>query len=357
MNTVPLPPRFDKCSIEFQGGLIQVSYRDASAIHRVDGAFFDQKLKDRYYVKRFRAAAALLPADQRHYVGGDLVGADMSPEMVASIEAAAWDDVRQYLKSRAKRGAVQGFSAASRRRMQRQLARLKKSVSGLFVTVTYRKLQRDHKLAKSHLDKLTRWLKRRFPDSAIVWRMEYQKRGSIHFHLIVLGAVYLDAAEITAYWQNMTGDESYPDVRRLDGRAHVLRYISKYLAKLPDQLRDEDRPQRFSEDGPHVAGMDDGAAADGFNNAPYSEIEAFIGRFWGVVNRDKLPMADGVQVVFGGDARLISELRRYARRHWSGMSKRIQGFTLFCDADQWLRLWRFVLDDSWLPFKVSEYPL
>jgi len=181
-------------------------------------------------------------------------------------------------------------------------------------------------LAKRHLALLSKWLIYHFPAVACLWRLEYQRRGAIHFHIMALNVSYIDADKLTEYWQSLTGDDSYPDVKRIRSRRRVMSYISKYIAKM-DQ-----------------AGSPDAASEDsGFINLPYSE-KPFVGRFWGVFNRKCLPLAPEHKILICGQKQALSNMRRYARRKWRGLSRRIQGFSLFVnDSSQWIRLLEYEL--------------
>lgn len=337
----------DACRLIFQGGLLQVSYAGQS------NSALDERVQwKRFYRAEFSQAAAKLPANKKHFdSSGCLIGADFSSAELDNITLAADARYQRFVAVNRRRGRISTFSKGSRRRLLRITARFRSDVSALFVTLTYRENMRDHKAAKKHLDYTLRWLKRRH-SGAILWRMEYQKRGAIHFHLLLFGADYIEIAELTTYWQYVTGDDSYPDVERCDGRRKVLAYVSKYLAKVEAADDDNAQPARFSPD------CADGGAAAGLDNETYSDPNgeplsispsagAFVGRFWGVIRRDMLPFADAIKAVFHGDARVIAEFRRYARRHWRGMSKKVQGFTLFCNAARWFELFDWLTDDTW----------
>lgn len=221
-----------------------------------------------------------------------------------------------------KRGRIVEFSKRSRGRLLRVGARLKQNCYGLMLTFTYRENMRDHQRAKSDLERLSKWLKYHHPEGAYIWRLEYQERGAIHFHILALNVRFIDANQLTAYWQKLTNDDSFPDVKRIRSRRRVMMYISKYIAKM-DQ-----------------AGSP--AGDSGFINVPNSEN--FVGRFWGIVNRIRLPLAPLHLIAVYGEPTMFLNLRRYARKKWRSMPKRLQGFTLFVqNSDQWMRLVEFEL--------------
>lgn len=224
------------------------------------------------------------------------------------------------------RGKIYEFSRKSRSRLIEKAARLRAASGGVFITLTYRENMQDAALAKTHLDKVLRWLKYHKPFGAFIWRMEYQKRGAIHFHILALNVHFVDAEELTVYWQVLTADDSYPDVKAIRSQRRVLYYVSKYLAKTEQA---------------------DKAGGDcGFISLPY--LDNYTGRFWGVTNRKRLPLAPQTVVqVSNGDGRLFFDLKRYARRYWRGLSRRLQGFTLYAgNSARWLELLYAMLSSS-----------
>ena len=228
------------------------------------------------------------------------------------------------LVAKPMRGTITEFSKRSRGRLLRIGARLDQNVVGIMLTCTYRENMRDHARAKAQLQLLGKWLTYHYPLASLLWRLEYQKRGAIHFHILALNINYVDAVALTDYWQKMTGDDSYPDVKRIRSRRQVMSYISKYIAKVEQ-----------AEQAPAVV-------SDGFINMPY--LENFVGRFWGIINRKCLPLAKEHKLSVIGSPQLLFNLRRYARRKWSGLSRRVQGFTLFTNnSDAWMKLTEYEL--------------
>jgi hypothetical protein len=86
------------------------------------------------------------------------------------------------------RGKCSGFSAASRRRlMQRMCMWNLEDVHLSFVTLTYPgEYSSDWQTWKRDLDVFLRWLKRNMAEAiGCIWRVEFQKRGAPHFHLLL----------------------------------------------------------------------------------------------------------------------------------------------------------------------------
>lgn len=94
-------------------------------------------------------------------------------------------DVMSAPPSSGVRGVVHGFSPASRARLIRFLATIK-SVPDQFITLTYpAEYSPDDK--KRHLHNFAVWMRRFAPDCSYFWKLEYQKRGAPHYHLILWG--------------------------------------------------------------------------------------------------------------------------------------------------------------------------
>jgi hypothetical protein len=171
---------------------------------------------------------------------------------------------------------------------------------------------------------------RKYPNVAGVWKLEPQKRGAPHFHLLVWGMLdvnyhlaYFDGttglvpAEIARLvrvqeirewvsqaWYEVvgSGDEKHlragtrvEDVRSLNG---VSAYLKKYLGK-------EVPPE--------------------WENA---------GRWWGIFQRENMPY--GELVVLAVRADKVQEIIRYMRRFAHIRSRAYKSLTITCNADFWL---------------------
>jgi hypothetical protein len=140
------------------------------------------------------------------------------------------------------RGVVHGFSRQSRGRLLRTLAKLDRAVvsRALFVTLTYpaSKLV-TFASSKLHLRSFAMRLQRKFVRSSVIWRLELQKNGQIHFHLIVTGARFIPHEWVRRSWAEIIyggdGDEYVrTETKRVVSFKEALGYAAKYAAKLPD---------------------------------------------------------------------------------------------------------------------------
>lgn len=77
------------------------------------------------------------------------------------------------------------FSKKSRTRMMQKARKLNKSGLPIpyFITLTYHKNFKDCNRAKQHLNAFFQRWRRRSPETAYFWKMEFQQRGAIHFHI------------------------------------------------------------------------------------------------------------------------------------------------------------------------------
>lgn len=144
-----------------------------------------------------------------------------------------------------ERGAVRVFSKASRRRLLRFLHMIDRERSGtpLFVTLTYpREWPGDPRRWKRDLHAWLDRLRRSMPGVWCVWRLEPQRRGAPHYHLLLFGVARLSIDWLSLTWYQVvgSGDERHlragTQVQQVDSWRRVIRYAAKYLAKETSDL-------------------------------------------------------------------------------------------------------------------------
>jgi len=192
---------------------------------------------------------------------------------------------------RGTRGPITDFTRKARKRLADHLSAIDRTAVRylpLFITLTYPK---EYPVTcaetKRHLDTFCKWLVRRYPHAAAVWRLEYQTRGAPHFHLLVYNVQYIHYAQIARHWAKAVGSglaahiAAGTQVQRIRSWRGVQAYVAKYICK-----------------------------------AGEIPAEATPGRFWGIINRNLLPTRLLVRVVAWQTAyRLRRVLWRYAARH------------------------------------------
>lgn len=179
-----------------------------------------------------------------------------------------------------KRGKVTGFSVSSRRRMRKFLARAIWQ-RALFVTLT----SRDDTI----YPQLVAWVKRynrRWGQTPMVWRKEVQKRGVVHWHILIFTRSWLPLKWIKRSWSEIVGSESSVDVGYIDSRSGVGRYISKYMTKAESDAGAE--RERSDASG----GLE--------NSIILCRGDDVAGRWWGYFNRHKFRFYKPVKVTLTG---------------------------------------------------------
>jgi hypothetical protein len=169
------------------------------------------------------------------------------------------------VRPKPRRGKVREFSRRSRTRLQQTLCAVPIAHVGrglLFITLTYpRAWPGDWLTWKRQLDTLGKRMKRQFPNFGAVWKLEPQKRGAPHFHLLVVGVPFIAKDWLSRAWFEIvqSGDARHlaagTQVQLARSHRGVVSYAAKYTAKR-EQL---------------PASWQDG-----------------VGRFWGVIGREQL---------------------------------------------------------------------
>ncbi len=276
------------------------------------------------YISPFRATAApagvYRPAVLRVPEGGGMVG------LKGPSETRGPQD-------RGNKGSIATFTSGSRRNLIWTMGKIDRDKVMLphFNTLTYgREFPTDGRVIKRHLDLFHKRRARRFPGSCAIWKMELQKRGAAHFHLMVFGVERVACKRRASWkradykgllalmkgcdcpvcwtqrtWHAIAGYSSFDQLRagtRVEEArtwAGVASYTYKYLGKVvPSTVVLDDTGERVS--------------------------LGACGRWWGVSGRRFLP----VNLV---EYRLTPSgfytLRRYARRivQSSGQKKRDRG--------------------------------
>lgn len=192
-----------------------------------------------------------------------------------------------------KRGKINGFSRASRKRLMDWLNAINRGAVAvaLFVTLTYPSTWPETwQVWKRHLDTFLKRFKRQFPSASIIWRLEFQKRGAPHYHLLVFGVERVDTAWLSQAWYDIVGSgdakhlQAGTQVQAVRDFRGVLAYASKYIGKPTDDDTDLD-----------------------------------CGRVWGLIGREVLPVRL-VQVSLPWED--FFQVRRLLRRWVHGHAKR-----------------------------------
>jgi len=140
-----------------------------------------------------------------------------------------------------KRGKIRGFSRQSRMRLLcklNMLASRELPPFAKFITLTYpRDLLPSWEWAKRQLNHVLMRMFRKWGDMPVLWRMEYQEDGSIHFHLLAFVKRFLPWWELADMWDTLIGNQVTPQesastqVTAMKNWRQTSYYVSKYIAK------------------------------------------------------------------------------------------------------------------------------
>lgn len=148
--------------------------------------------------------------------------------------------------------SIRGFSRASRKRMIDGLASWKNMTSNcFFITLTYHEEWGEHFSAwKRDIDVIVKRMKREFPTIGGVWKLEFQRRGAPHFHLIVCAEEFKTRELLMDWFTKAWGEIAHENsiyqgeyatrVDKITGQRHAMHYAAKYMSKETPQAIDEE---------------------------------------------------------------------------------------------------------------------
>jgi len=186
--------------------------------------------------------------------------------------------------TRGDRRASLSFSGSSAKTLSRLLASLD-FTGGIFLTLTQQPGKTPQQ-AKKALDNFFKQLNRDKPATSGIWRMEKQKNGSPHFHVLVFGIELLDLFHWNphANWKNQIGVEVDPraiDMQTVATNTGAFLYLVGHGTK---------KNQTW-----------DGKA---------------VGRYWGKYNKKNLPFAQEHEVNF------LPGEKEFLQRYWERSEQR-----------------------------------
>ncbi len=253
-----------------------------------------------------------------------------------------------------KRSKIRAFSPASRRRLLFRVCEIEWQsipIEEIFaLTLTYHEIPKDGSRVKRDLDNFRRRLDRLFDnDYGLIWKLEFQARGSAHFQLILRASkvpekwlewhkgarldndlFLLKLREfVSASWNEIAapGDEEHLLAGTNVGRPHTNRQIALYLAKY--MAKGEEGFKSYQHIVP--SGYED------------------LGRWWGFIHRDAFPRDfRSMQLTEDEFYRARRTIRRYARAKSRGRWKpkeysRYSGIKVLCGVDDNTVLKRLML--------------
>jgi hypothetical protein len=225
-------------------------------------------------------------------------------------------EMKSYQHGGGIRSEITQFTRKSRKRLMSLLGQLDKTCIPLFGTLTYpENFTADARTWKRDLDNLDKRMARKFPDSAMVWKLEPQKRGAPHFHLLVWGVDHHQLRSFLPFaWAEVVGSDDKNHllwhlgllgngnkhcVQKVRSWRGVRSYASKYMGKIIDM-------PLMQESG-----------------------WASPGRFWGVRRRQNLPAV--VAQIIELDDYSVYEFLRYMRRYANIKARRYRSLSIMVE--------------------------
>ena len=214
----------------------------------------------------------------------------------------------------------------------------------LLITLTYPKIYpADSAEWKRHLDNLFRTLRRDYPQAWFIWKLEPQKRGAPHYHLIGdLGVemnIHLLRKYLSLTWYRICGTGDPKHLKAgiqadyiSDSLGKMKAYVCKYVGK-----------------------------SDTGNNYPEW---ALPGRFWGIHGREHMPpvLVSIVNVSQEDYHRIKRLIRKWLQRispstrQYASRLKQLHSFFLLFDNKPVKRIIEFIIGREILsPIPFQEY--
>lgn len=229
-----------------------------------------------------------------------------------------------------KRATIKDFSSQSRGRLFDLFNKMELRTKVIFITLTYKRCDTDAETAKQNLFAFIKRLQRRFNKTRLsfVWRMEFQERGAVHFHIICFGLPFIPKEKVQSLWGEVTCQHRpFTRIEMIFSSKKIMNYVGKYVAKV-------NPPQ-----------------SGGFNLPTY--LAAYqqqhgdeIGRVWGVIGKKYLPMAELVTIELAFNYTKFMQFRYIASHQfppiWDSISL---GFRLYVmSAKQWEHYFHCIYD-------------
>lgn len=274
------------------------------------GSTFAGKRKENFTEKNKKVVSTLTVVNGASYV-------KVSKGKIKKTKKEKIDlKMEKKVKAIGNRDVITKFSKGSRSNMIHTVAKIRRDDLPSFVTLTYPKVfDIDPKRWKLQLRSFVARLGRRFEGVSGIWKLEPQRRGAPHYHIMIWGVGLEELRDfVPQAWNEIVAPDNVEHLRwhlgKLNnGNIHcvqevktqmrMFQYVTKYIAKA--SLEDWGR----------------------------------VGRWWGVLYRSRLPF--GREVVFeiteSNANDVIRYMRRYTRR---GNGLALQSRQQVCDADQWM---------------------
>jgi hypothetical protein len=107
----------------------------------------------------------------------------------------------------------------------------------LFITLTYPAGEVSPRESKRHLDSFIKRCHRRYPGCAGLWKLEYQKNGTAHYHVILIGVPFWNLLNLKAVWADVVKSDNEHHITQgahvdlVVSQRQAAHYMGKYIGK------------------------------------------------------------------------------------------------------------------------------
>lgn len=218
-----------------------------------------------------------------------------------------------HLKGVARGVIDPAFSRKSRKRLLNAMNawRIPSKGKMRFITLTYPdKYPMNWQVWKQDLERIRRKILAAYPGAMGIWRLELQKRGAPHYHLIlwiprdICPSMKRLRKSITDWWAEIAhSDDQYQgkyatNVRAVHSQLHAYRYVAKYAAKPAERPIDDD--------GVICDGDDIDNQIITYDDEGKQIITKTMGRLWGKIGK---PCCDAYLILPFIDAKFYEQIR------------------------------------------------
>lgn len=239
-------------------------------------------------------------------------------------------------KPKTKRGKVTHFSKKSRKALLNKILQLEHRPGYYFVTLTYQNYETTFQTWKKDLNHFYSSVHYHYPRMGFLWKLEYQKRGAPHFHLLLF-------------------DPSIPNLKQL--RSIVKEAWYKVVGE---------KSKSFRHHGTDVQSIKN-IKTSGFYLAMYQckdqneRLDIPSGRTWGIKGRAKMPftefgekiMNEFIYIKFKRCVRKWVQKQKHSKGYATYLKNRFGSFNVFMPFQEQARL----IEQIEKPLKVDALSL
>jgi hypothetical protein len=324
-------------AVGLAAGLVDVGEATLDEVGRVVGGLLGLSTSH-----IFSQRTDILGASVDAWDGGSLIKVSRSRE---------W--LRYEKRGGAKRGIITDFTKGSRRRMLRTMGKIKRSELPMFVTLTYPGVwPKEPAVWKRHLKNFAARLRRRSKNVAFLWRMEFQKRGAPHYHLLVWGlpeswtkgqGLRDFRSWLAASWYEVvgSGDNRHLQAGTQCDKCQTIRgafaYAAKYLGKVEEKVKPSGEYDWVldKDSGEYVLMSKDNCDPELAVDKEHCEETEGFGRWWGIYFRASIPWGEHFRICIN-DREALDLIRRFCDIIGISRSNEYIGLSCFMDVSSFI---------------------